>query len=76
MVIRLTLADGFPNDFSILATFRAVADSKSMLFTIYSSEGDEILSLRIARRLKLTLQSQMSREKRRVKFGANLADGR
>ena len=69
-------ADGFPYDFSLLATFRATPRSKSMLFTIYSSEGDEVLSLKISRRLRLTYQGQTEKEKKRIKFGFNLADGR
>ncbi len=71
--------DGFPTDFSILATFRALPRSKSMLFTIYSSEGDEVLALKVARRLRLTYQGGEGggeNNKRRLKFGFNLADGK
>ena len=69
-------SDGFPDDFSILATFRAAPDTKSVLFTIYSSEGDEVLSVRIAKRLKVTYQGSLTGRKERIKFGASLADGR
>jgi len=50
-----------------------------MLFTAYSTEGDEILALKIARRLRMTYQGQSgsgSETKKRLKFGFNLADGR
>ena len=69
--------DGFPRDFSILATFRAAQKSRSMLFTIYSSEGDEVLSLKVARRMRLTYQGDQSeKERKKIKFGQNLADGK
>ena len=57
--------DGFPPDFSILTTFRTSSDTaaatkakgkrrntKATLFSIYNSEGTEVLSLKIARRLR------------------------
>ena len=47
-----------------------------MLFTIYSSEGEEVLSLKISRRLRLTYQGAVAKQKKRIKFGFNLADGR
>lgn len=47
-----------------------------MLFTIYSSEGDEVLSVKIAKRLRLTYQGVNEKDKKRLKFGFNLADGR
>lgn len=68
--------DGFPSDFSILATFRADQNTKSMLFTIYSSEGEEVLSLKIARRLRFQYQGTFDNNKKRVKIGPNLADGK
>lgn len=46
-----------------------------MLFTVYSSEGDEVLSVKIARRLRVAFQGQ-SNEKTKLKFGYNLADGK
>ena len=67
--------DGFPKDFSILATFRADPKSKSMLFTAYSSEGHEVLSLKIARRLRVQYQGELG-SKDRIKFAPNLADGK
>ena len=51
--------DGFPSDFSILATFRAESQSKEMLFTIYNLEGKEVMSLKIGRRVKLYYQVKM-----------------
>ena len=49
--------DEFPSDFSILTTFRTSTAkrkrSKATLFSIYSSEGIEVLSLKISRRLRL-----------------------
>ena len=48
-----------------------------MLFTIYSSEGDEVLSLKVARRMRLTYQGDLSeKERKKIKFGPNLADGK
>ncbi len=46
-----------------------------MLFTIYSAEGLEVLSLKIGRRMKLYYQGIQTRSKNVVKFGARLADG-
>ena len=51
--------DGFPSDFSILATFRAESQSKEMLFTIYNLEGKEVMSLKIGRRVKLYYQVKL-----------------
>ena len=36
-----------------------------MLFTIYSSEGDEVLSVKVARRLRITYQGAMEKVKKR-----------
>lgn len=48
-----------------------------MLFTVYSSEGDEVLAVKVARRLRVTYQgSGEGEEKQRLKFGLNLADGK
>ena len=66
---------GFPEDFSILATFKAKPQSKSILLSAYSAAGVEVLSLKIGRRLKLTYQGEKATAKRRLKFGAQLADG-
>ena len=52
--------DGFPSDFSILATFRAESQSKEMLFTIYNLEGKEVMSLKIGRRVKLYYQVKLA----------------
>ena len=70
------ISDGLPRDFSILTTFRAAQKSKSVLFTIYSAEGEEILSLKIARRLRLMYQGQLDKDSHRVKFRPNLVDGK
>ena len=76
--------DGFPDDFSILATFRASkatakkgkkGRNKATLFSIYSSEGLEVLSVRIARRLRIGYQGILSgRTKHKIKFGSQLGD--
>ncbi len=70
------MADGFPFDFSVLVAFRAQPRTRSMLFTVYSSEGDEVLALKVGRKLRLSYQGEQSGEKKRIKFGLNLADGR
>lgn len=66
--------DGFPSDFSILATFRAESQSKEMLFTIYNLEGKEVMSLKIGRRVKLYYQGIETSKRQIIKFGARLAD--
>ena len=78
--------DGFPEDFSILATFKASTATakkgkkgrnKATLFSIYSSEGIEVLSVRIARRLRMGYQGILSgRNKQKIKFGAQLGDAK
>ena len=72
--------DGFPADFSILTTFRTARANKrrakSTLFSIYSAEGNEVFTMKIARRLRLTYQGRSSDKKHRVKFGAKLADAK
>ncbi len=47
-----------------------------MLFTVYSSEGDEVLALKVGRKLRLSYQGEREGEKKRTKFGFNLADGK
>jgi len=60
-----------------MAAFRARAKSRSMLFTAYSAEGDEVLAIKIARRLRMTYQGRTGADtKRRLKFGFDLADGK
>jgi hypothetical protein len=68
--------DGFPADFSILATFRANQNTRSTLFAIYSDEGELVLSLKIGRRMRMFYQGQMSKQTRKIKFGPNLSDGK
>jgi collagen type V/XI/XXIV/XXVII alpha len=67
--------EGFPSDFSILTTFKAERRSKSMLFTTYSADGKEVLSLKVGRRLKLSYQGINTKSRRVVKLSARLADG-
>merc|ERR1719288_496734 len=67
--------DGFPSDFSILATFKAKSQSKEMLFTIYNVDGKEIMALKIGRKLKLYYQGIQTSKRQIIKFGARLADG-
>ena len=66
--------DGFPSDFSILATFRTESQSKEMLFTIYNLEGKEVMALKIGRRVKLYYQGIETSKRQIIKFGARLAD--
>ncbi len=75
LATSVAFPESFPSDFSILTTFRAESRSKSMLFTMYSAAGSEVLSLKVGRRLKLYYQGINSRSKYVVKFGARLADG-
>lgn len=48
--------EGFPIDFSIVSTFKPVADSKSVLFSVYNDAGDEQLALEIDDRIILVYQ--------------------
>lgn len=65
---------GFPTDFSILATFRAPRQTKEMLFTIYNLDGKEVMSLKVGRRLKIYYQGIKTNNRQVIKFGARLAD--
>ena len=44
---------GFPDDFSILSVFRTSGRSRGELFTVYSADGNLLLSVKIARRIVL-----------------------
>ena len=69
--------DKFPADFSILATFKASPTSKSgWLLNIYSSDGDEVLSVKIGRKINLNYQGVAGSSAKKIKFGASLNDGR
>ena len=68
--------DGFPADFSILATFRADQNSKSTLLAIYSDEGELVFTLKVGRRMRMVYRGQVSRQARKIKFGPNLSDGK
>ena len=59
-----------------MTAFRAKQGSKSVLFTIYSAEGEEVMSLKVARRLRLTYRGQLDNSKKVVKFRPNLVDGK
>lgn len=48
--------EGFPNDFSIVSTFKPVPDSQSVLFSVYNDAGDEQLALEIDDRIILVYQ--------------------
>ncbi len=68
--------DGFPRDFSVLATFRADQNSKSTLFAVYSDQGELVLSLKIGRRMRMVYKGAEGEKPRKVKFGPNLVDGK
>ena len=69
--------DKFPADFSILATFKASPTSKSgWLLNIYSSDGDEVFSVKIGRKINLNYQGVTGSSAKKIKFGASLNDGR
>ena len=63
-----------------MTTFRTARANKrrakSTLFSIYSAEGNEVFTMKIARRLRLTYQGRSSDKGHRVKFGAKLADAK
>lgn len=68
-------SNGFPYDFSILATFRSTESSRGQLFTIYSAAGDLMLSVKLSRRLVLTYARDGDRgPKQRVRFKMKLND--
>ena len=79
--------DGFPEDFSILATFRTSHSTssggkkgrnKATLFSIYSSEGLEVLRIEVlSRRIRLEYQGILSGgKKRKIKFRARRSDSK
>ena len=68
--------DGFPADFSVLATFRADQNSKSTLLAVYSDEGELVFTLKVGRRMRMVYKGQISRQARKIKFGPNLSDGK
>ena len=68
--------DGFPADFSVLATFRADQNSKSTLLAVYSDEGELVFTLKVGRRMRMVYKGQVSRQARKIKFGPNLSDGK
>ena len=53
MTLDFFYADGFPDDFSIVSVFRTSGRSRGELFTVYSADGNLVLSVKIARRIVL-----------------------
>ena len=64
----------FPLDFSILTTFKST--DKGQLFTVYSSDGSLILSLRIGRRVVLQYKGGGNGRRDRVRFKLKLDSGK
>lgn len=48
--------EGFPTDFSILATFKPLADSRFILLSVYNDAGDEQLAIEVNDRIHLIYQ--------------------
>jgi len=65
--------DGFPFDFSVLAVFRTSRRSRGELLTVYSADGNLILSIKIARRIILIYNGEQG-DKSRLRFKLRLKD--
>ena len=72
--LLLSLVDGFPFDFSILATFKS--SDKGQLFTAYSADGSLILSVRLGRRIVLSYKGGGDGRRDRVRFKLRLNPGK
>jgi len=76
-VISVPTATVFPNnfplDFSILTTFKST--DRGQLFTVYSSDGSLILSIRIGRRVVLQYKGGGNGRRDRVRFKLKLDSG-
>jgi len=66
--------NGFPFDFSILATFKS--SDKGQLFTAYSADGSLILSVRLGRRIVLSYKGGGAGRRDRVRFKLRLDPGK
>ena len=73
-VLNLEYLDGFPFDFSILATFKST--DRGQLFTVYSADGSLILSVRIGRRIVLMYKGGGNGRKDRVRFRVKVEPGK
>lgn len=51
--------DGFPTDFSIVATFKAIPDSRSVLLSLYNNVGGEEMAIQIDDRIHLVYQVKL-----------------
>jgi len=64
--------DGFPFDFSILAVFRVSGSGRGELFTVYSADGNLILSVKIARKIIVVYKTDDRGRRSRLRFRVKL----
>ena len=77
--VHATVAEGFPKDFSIIATVRPNTGTKGFLFSMYGGTSQrEVLALEISDSPYLLFEDNVGRPGRAdsPRFKQNMADGR